>query len=264
MTLSRGAAWLMVGAAKECAEDCRRAVGLDPGYAKGHLRLAKALCEMSDVSGAEEALKRAAVSCPGNKEIAEELAKTRSLTAHLTEAKRALDEGDAGRALEMYTAALRVTQCSDVTLGAARAETSLGRCDRAMRLTLQVIRGDPSNVQAYAIRGHALCLKVDFDQGIKHLKESLRLDPDHGEAQRLHRRMKRAGGALERGRAAVAKRAFDIAVEARDRVHSSLPPNYEPSSSSSSSSSPPLPPPLLDTVFSKVTSHHPHHQCMTA
>ena len=210
---NRGAAWLMVGAAKECAEDCRRAVSLDPGYVKGHLRLAKALRELSDVTGAEDALRRAAMSCPGNKEIAEELRKTGALTSHLAGAKRALEEGDAGRALELYTSALRVTQCAEVTLGAARAETGLGRCDRAMRLTLQVIREDPSNVQAYAIRGFALCLKADFDQGMKHLKESLRLDPDHGEAQRLHRRMKRAGSALERGRAAVAKRDFDVAVE---------------------------------------------------
>jgi DnaJ family protein C protein 7 len=210
---NRGAAWLMVGAAKECADDCRRAISLDPAYAKGHLRLAKALCEMSDVAGAEVALQSAAGKCAGNKEISEELNKMRTLAALLVEGARLMAAGEPATALELYTQALRVTQCAAVTLGAARAETGLGRCDRAMRLTLQVIRNDPSNVQAYAVRGHALCLKVDFDQGMKHLKESLRLDPDHAEAQRLHRRMKRAGAALERGRAAVAKRDFDDAVE---------------------------------------------------
>ena len=210
---NRAAAWLMVGAAKECAEDCRRAVSLDPGYIKGHLRLAKALTELSDVAGAEESLRQASIRCPGSKEVADELSKTQMLSAHLREADRAMREGDPSHALELYTSALRVTQCAAVTVGAARAETILGRCDRAMRLTLQVIRNDPSNVNAYAVRGHALCLKVDFDQGMKHLKESLRLDPDHAEAQQLHRRMKRAGGALERGRAAVARRDFDGAVE---------------------------------------------------
>ena len=68
-------------------------------------------------------------------------------------------------------------------------------------------------MHAYAVRGHALCLKTDFDQGMKHLKESLRLDPDHREAQSLHRRMKRAGAALDRGRQAAAKRDFTTAVE---------------------------------------------------
>ena len=67
--------------------------------------------------------------------------------------------------------AARVSQCAMATLGLARAETALGRCDRAMKLTLQVIRADSGSVEAYAVRGHALCLKVDFDQGMKHLKE---------------------------------------------------------------------------------------------
>ena len=52
---NRAAAWLHIGAAEACAEDCRRAVAIDPGYVKGHLRLAKALCEMSDVDGARAA-----------------------------------------------------------------------------------------------------------------------------------------------------------------------------------------------------------------
>lgn len=168
---------------------------------------------MSDVAAAEDSLRQACVKCPGSKEMVEELGKMQRLAAQLVEGEKLMMAGEPSRALELYTAAMGITQCAAVALGAARAETGLGRCDRAMRLTLQVIRSDPSNVQAYAVRGHALCLKVDFDQGMKHLKESLRLDPDHAEAQRLHRRMKRAGGALERGRAAVAKRDFNVAVE---------------------------------------------------
>jgi hypothetical protein len=53
---NRAAAWLMVGAAKECATDCRRAIQLDSGYVKGYVRLAKALIELSDVDGAEVSL----------------------------------------------------------------------------------------------------------------------------------------------------------------------------------------------------------------
>jgi len=44
---NRAAAWLMVGAAQECAEDCKRAIQLDSGYVKGYVRLAKALVELS-------------------------------------------------------------------------------------------------------------------------------------------------------------------------------------------------------------------------
>ena len=49
---------------------------------------------------------------------------------------------------------------------------------QALRLTLQLIKADKTNAEAYAIRGMALFLSADYDQGLKHLKESLRLDPD--------------------------------------------------------------------------------------
>ena len=164
---NRAAAWLMVGAAEKCAEDCRRSIQLDSGYVKGYVRLAKALVELSDIDGAEESLRNASTRCPGKKEIEEELARVRLLSAHLAEGERALDANEPARALEMYAAAARVTQCTAVTLGAARAEIALGRCDGAMRTTGAVIRAEPGNVRAYAARGHALCLKLDFDQGMK-------------------------------------------------------------------------------------------------
>ena len=41
------------------------------------------------------------------------------------------------------------------------------------------------------------------------------MDPDHVEAQKLHRRMKRAGAALERGRAAAMKREFEAGAYSR-------------------------------------------------
>merc|ERR1719498_2173127 len=209
---NRAAAWLHVGAAEACADDCRRAVALDPGYVKGHLRLAKALCEMSDVAGARAALRRATELQPGDETLAAESARMATLAARMSEGADALRDRDPTRALAAYTAAMRISECAAVTLGAARAEAELGRCDRASRLSLRVIKADPKAADAYAVRGYSLCLAADFDQGIKHLRESLRLDPDHGEASRLHRRMKRAGGALEAGRAAAARRDFDSAA----------------------------------------------------
>ena len=209
---NRAAAWLHIGAAEACAEDCRRAVAIDPGYVKGHLRLAKALCEMSDVDGARAALRRATKSRPGDETLAAESARMATLAARMSEGSDALREGDPARALAAYTAAMRISECAAVTLGAARAEAASGRCDRASRLSLRVIKADPKAADAYAVRGYSLCLAADFDQGIKHLRESLRLDPDHGEASRLHRRMKRAGSALEAGRAAAARRDFDSAA----------------------------------------------------
>jgi len=164
------------------------------------------------LTGAEESLRSASTRCPGKKEIEEELQRVRVLSAHLAEGERALSGGEPARALEMYAAALKVTQCAAVQLGCARAEIALGRCDGAMRTTAAVIRAEPGNVRAYAARGHALCLKLDFDQGMKHVREGLRLDPDHAECASLFRRMKRAGAALDRGRTAAGTRDFEAAA----------------------------------------------------
>ena len=208
---NRAAAWLHVGAAKECIEDCRRALGIDPTHAKAHLRLIKALCESSDIAGAASAAKTAVKHQPENKEINEIATTTEMLSAYLGEGDRLLAANDALGALETFTQANSVIQCASASLGVAKAEIQLGRCDRATMLTLQVIKRDAGNVAAYATRGHALCLSDDFDQGMKHLKESLRLDPDHNEAQKLFRAMKKTDTSLKKARECVAVRNFEQA-----------------------------------------------------
>ena len=146
---------------------------------------------------------------PGDADIASVAAQTESLSVHLETGAAQMRDGDFLGALETHRGERR--DGAAATIGAARAETFLGRCDRATRATLSVIREDAGNVSAYAARGHALCLSDDFDQGVKHLKEALRLDPDCAEAQRAFRAMKKAGAALTRARDAGARRAFEEA-----------------------------------------------------
>jgi tetratricopeptide (TPR) repeat protein len=82
------------------------------------------------------------------------------------------------------------------------------QCDQALRLTLQLIKANSSDAEAYCIRGLALFLRCfshclrhfpvvfyiplhdsyDFDQALKHLKEALRLDPDLPAAQQAFKR----------------------------------------------------------------------------
>ena len=43
---NRAAAWFMLDAFRECIADCQQAVLLDKGYAKGYVRMAKAMCAL--------------------------------------------------------------------------------------------------------------------------------------------------------------------------------------------------------------------------
>ena len=207
---NRAAAWLHVGALKECVEDCRRR---SPSTRRTKRRICawSRLCASRATWRARRAPRVATKLVPGDADIASVAAQTESLSVHLETGAAQMRDGDFLGALETYLAANAATPCAAATIGAARAETFLGRCDRATRATLSVIREDAGNVSAYAARGHALCLSDDFDQGVKHLKEALRLDPDCAEAQRAFRAMKKAGAALTRARDAVARRAFEEA-----------------------------------------------------
>ena len=137
---NRAAAWLMVGAAQECAEDCKRAIQLDSGYVKGYVRLAKALVELSDVDGAEpnrfaphrrdaRGKKRSRRNSPGSGSSARTSPRANA---------RCTRTNPRGR--WRCSRRRRVVQCAAVTLGAARAEIALGRCDGATSATGAVIR----------------------------------------------------------------------------------------------------------------------------
>ena len=209
---NRAAAWLHVGALKECVEDCRRALAVDPAHKKAHLRLVKALRESSDVAGAGARRARRDEARPGRRGHRERRRAD-------GESVRAPGDGrgaDARRRLPRRARDVPRGERRDAVRGGdnrrgARRDVSRSMRPRDARATLSVIREDAGNVSAYAARGHALCLSDDFDQGVKHLKEALRLDPDCAEAQRAFRAMKKAGAALTRARDAVARRAFEEA-----------------------------------------------------
>ena len=211
---NRAVAWSRVGATKECVDDCRRALRLDPKHPKAHFRLIEALRESSDVLAAASAGRDASKRLPENQEILQIAAQTETLARSLNEGERLLELEQFLEALAIFQAAERSIECASATLGVARSEIGLGRCDRAVRSTLSVIKNSTGNVvvQAYAIRGHALCLSDDFDQGLKHLREALRLDPDHALAQSFFRKMKKTHAALLKARELVAAREFDAAI----------------------------------------------------
>lgn len=64
-----------------------------------------------------------------------------------------------------------------------RAELSLGLCDRALRITREIIRANENLPEPYVLRSMALMLTGDLDQAQKHLRAALRLNPDDPEVK---------------------------------------------------------------------------------
>jgi len=210
---NRAAAWLRVGAVDECISDSRRAIELDPGHTKSHVRLCKAMCEKGDILGAHRHMEEAAQRLPDNEEIQREYAKHVTLQMAFQEGSQAFADGNMQRALECYEALAQETGAASFQLLVARALVAMGNCDRAIGMTLRMIKSNESNADAYAVRGQALLFNGDMDQSVKHLREALRLDPDHSEAQKAHKKAKVVTDSFGKGKDAVMQRHFLEAVE---------------------------------------------------
>eukprot|EP00232_Nephroselmis_pyriformis_P027910 CAMPEP_0182872808 /NCGR_PEP_ID=MMETSP0034_2-20130328/11940_1 /TAXON_ID=156128 /ORGANISM="Nephroselmis pyriformis, Strain CCMP717" /LENGTH=610 /DNA_ID=CAMNT_0025005417 /DNA_START=77 /DNA_END=1906 /DNA_ORIENTATION=- len=216
---NRAAAWLMVGALRECVADCRAALAIDPSHAKAHVRLSKALCELGELSGAEEALARALELDPGNDEVIEEHGRVAQMQAMMQEAEELFGRGDFGHARALAAEVYSKTRSAAVACWVARCDVAQGRCDAAVRMLQQVIKADKSFTEAYVVRGRALYFSGDMGQAIAHVREALRQEPDLSGAQKLLKLIRQVDSYLTAARAAQHKREF---AEAAARFHDAI------------------------------------------
>jgi DnaJ family protein C protein 7 len=226
---NRAAAWLAVGAPREAAADCRAALALDARYAKAHARLSRALCEAGSPDDAVAHLDAAlATHCPGEGELLEERRAAAELSVLLRGGREALASRDWGTAAAAYEEASRRCSAPSVALGAAAAALGRGAPDRALRLTLSLLRADPACAEAYALRGAAFLQAGDFPQAEAHLREALRRAPDDASAGATFRAARRAAAATEAGKAAAFNRDFEAALlrfsDALSAVNALVPP----------------------------------------
>jgi len=211
---NRAAAWLLVGAPKEAAADCRAALAMEPGNAKAHARLAKSLCESAE---AEAALAHLQAVLPqlGQEEqavLSEPLAVAHELSQLMRLGGSAAASGDWATACAAFEAARSHSGAPSLALQLARAELGRGNSDRAQRLTLGVLKGDNGCAEAFALRGEAFLQAGDFAQAGTNLREALRLAPDDATSASRFKAARRAGAACESAREAVMRRDFEAAV----------------------------------------------------
>lgn len=156
---NRAAAWLAVGAPAEAASDCRAALAIDPTYAKASARLGKCLVELGDAEGAVAHLRAAAVatqrSSPGFAAIADELGRAEELAALLAGAAASTSAGAHADAASLLEAAAARTSSVRVALAAAAAEVAAAAPDKALRITLRLLRADPACAEAHVLRAAA-------------------------------------------------------------------------------------------------------------
>eukprot|EP00996_Jenningsia_fusiforme_P004724 NODE_557_length_2105_cov_22.345331_g513_i0.p1 GENE.NODE_557_length_2105_cov_22.345331_g513_i0~~NODE_557_length_2105_cov_22.345331_g513_i0.p1 ORF type:complete len:493 (+),score=106.65 NODE_557_length_2105_cov_22.345331_g513_i0:498-1976(+) len=209
--VARASSWRKLGALQECISDCRSALDHDEGLHVAHAELGMALSELGRYADAVSALEKA--ESAKVKGAASKRAEVQEILKSLNSGQEMWRAGNISGARTVFTYLLTLTSAPPVALGLARVEMASGAADRALRLTLQLIKSDSSNEEAYCVRGQALCLSGDFDQAAKHLSEALRLNPDNNEAARTAKMIRKVKQSVTAADEAVAKRNFSDAQE---------------------------------------------------
>jgi DnaJ homolog subfamily C member 7 len=209
---NRAAAWIQLQQWREAVSDCEAALVLDPAYAKAHVRRNRAWMELGQWDDACRGLQEACAVNPKSQVLVKELLQTCAIRDEYARGLDLLLKHDYASAKAIFGALLRDTKASCVILGAAKADLGLGLTDSALRLSLQVIRGDHQSAEGYHVRGQCMYLMGDFDNGLSLLREALRLNPDG--TKQTFRQCKQTKEAVHRARQAVFHRKFEEAVQA--------------------------------------------------
>ena len=211
--LNRAAARYMLGDYRGAITDCEAALKLEPNNAKAFKRLSKAHIELGDFTRASEVLVAAAAAGAAASTFSEEASLAAQLGAWQAEGEAAYGNGDFAMACTFFANILQKTNAVPTRLWMTRAELALGRCDRALRVTREVIKADANQPLPYVLRATALMYSKDLDQASKHLREALRLDPDLQEAQQGMKKVRKLERHMDAGKQATHSRQFGRAKE---------------------------------------------------
>ncbi len=203
----------MLGDYRGAITDCEAALKLEPNNAKAFKRLSKAHIELGDFTRATEVLVAAAAAGAAASTFSEEASLAAQLGAWQAEGEAAYGNGDFAMACTFFANILQKTNAVPTRLWMTRAELALGRCDRALRVTREVIKADANQPLPYVLRATALMYSKDLDQASKHLREALRLDPDLQEAQQGMKKVRKLERHMDAGKQATHSRQFGRAKE---------------------------------------------------
>lgn len=187
---NRSACYMMLGMYKKALDDAQKAVAIDPTFTKGYIRIAKCCIALGDISGGEQAVRKAA-ELGGAEVAASERRALESLQRLHEDAQRAMAAADYRRAVFCMDRCLDYSPASSkAKLTKAECLAVLGRCQEAQEIANDSLRFDSLDAEAIYVRGLCLYFEDKDEQAFKHFQQVLRLAPDHKKAMETYKRAK--------------------------------------------------------------------------
>ena len=217
--LNRAATHYMLGSYADAVADCTTALACDPTsttvLVKAHRRMSKCHVERGEYAKARDVLQSAsAADASAAHELRSDLAVASQMAEWQAEGEAAMGQGEYSVARAFFANTLQKTNAPRTRLSLCRAELALGLCDPVLRTCRELIKADGNAVEAYVLRAVALLYSHDLEQARKHLREALRLDPDHPEGARTLKLVRKLEGFLDTAKSAYNRRDFAGARDA--------------------------------------------------
>lgn len=212
---NRAACQFSLGNYQESVNDSQAALKLDPTYEKASVRLVKSHIGLGNFLTAVKA-------CQGACQRAKPAQPSSLLQELLTQCK-ALNQANQDALLfvegghyEMAKAKVGILsphcQASCVLLLAAQAELGSGCTDEAVSTCDKVLKNEPHLTKAQMLRGQAAILAGKEEEGMKFIKEALRMDPDSGSSAQAAKRWLQVAHAVQDVRTALEQERWEDAL----------------------------------------------------
>ncbi|KAL3942145.1 MAG: hypothetical protein SGBAC_003607 [Bacillariaceae sp.] len=193
--------------------DCDKSLELDGKHEKSYIRKWRALMALGSFHDAYKCLEDALVAIPGSKRLEEELEAATEQRDLLNNANELIENGDYEGAREAMLPIVNSTDNVSLWLAAARADAYLGITDSAMERVNKVLMFNPNHLEGLQVRGYALFLSGEMEQGMSILKESLEVDIDNTEVSSLLQNCQKIYSNFSKGQARVKRGRYREAVE---------------------------------------------------
>jgi len=174
---------------------------------------------------AYKCLEDAVTEIPNSKRLEEELEAASEQKDLLNNANELIENGDYEGAREAMLPIVNSTDNVSLWLAAARADAYLGMTDSAMERVNKVLMFNPNHLEGLQVRGYALFLSGEMEQGMSMLKESLEVDIDNAEVssllqncQKIYSNFSKGQARVKRGRYREAVDLFTTALECSETI----------------------------------------------
>jgi tetratricopeptide (TPR) repeat protein len=193
--------------------DCDKSLDLDPKHDKSYIRKWRALMALGSFDDAYKCLEDAVIMIPDSRRLEEELEAAAEQKDLLTSVNVLIDHREYEDAREMLLPLVKTSDNVSLWLAAARADAYLGLTDSALERVNKVLMFNPKHLEGLQVRGYALFLSGEMEQGVTMLKDSLEVDIDNAEVSSLLQNCQRTFSGFCKGQARVKRGRYKEAVE---------------------------------------------------